>query len=635
MGFLAGSTKGIGDVLTGFTSPANIAATAAGFGEAGAARAGLPGIAKAIGVGQKVLSAPVVAEGAMHTLSPDSTLSQRGMGIAEMAGGLAGMKGHAPAETVPETVGAKSPADFMPEDTTVPPKNKSTAMSNPPTEQLGKQNDITYTDKYAKFREVPTGTIYKVSTSTKMPMTIKEAMDLGFEYKGVENGKIVIQKTKDSPVVNIPENEPTKSNSLMDIANVPRTIMASEDFSAPLRQGLGLIHKKEFWKALPDMFKAFGDENAYKATMDGIADRPLFRKQVSADGNVKPSFAENAGLKLTNLNDMSKREESMMSTLAEKVPGVKASNRAYTAFLNKVRADVFEQMNEDFGVFSGDKPNINTASKIADFVNAASGRGKLSVDAFGKTYSAEPAAKVLSSVLFSPRLMASRLQMMSEGARAVFSPEVYMMREPSIRREYLKSLFAIAAVGNTFAQVGRLAGGTVESDPGSSDFGKLKFGNTRIDPYGGFQQIVTLAQRMMPHLDLSSIGLGKIGGEMKSTTTGVKYDLSNPKFGQSDRADTLLRFIRSKTNPIINFGWGLASHGTELSGQPMNMTTPNPMNNSIMQRFVPMLWQDIYDLYKEKQTPLPAKVLAGAAGTFGMGSQTYTGKFNNHSVHNR
>jgi hypothetical protein len=273
--------------------------------------------------------------------------------------------------------------------------------------------------------------------------------------------------------------------------------------------------------------------------------------------------------------------------------------------------------------------DLATASQIADYVNAASGRGKLSVTAFGHKYSAEPAAKVLSSVLFSPRLLASRLQMMGSGARAVFDPEVYMLSQPSIRREYLKSLFAIGAASQTFVQLGRLAGGTVESDPASSDFGKLKFGDTRIDPYGSFQQPLVAAIRLMPQVDLSSMGLGKLGGRMKSTTTNREYDVANPGYGQSNRADIALRFIRSKTNPVINFGWGLMDAGKkgprELSGQPMNFTTMNPFNNSIAQRFLPMVSQDIYDLTMDDKTPVPAKFAAGTAAVFGMGSQTYGG----------
>src|SRR5204862_130047 len=103
-------------------------------------------------------------------------------------------------------------------------------------------------------------------------------------------------------------------------------------------------------------------------------------------------------------------------------------------------------------------------------------------------------------------------------------------------------------------------------------------------------------------------------------------DLSSPKFGQSSRADVASRFLRGKTNPIINFGWGLLAGQRELSGKKMDLTTMNPMENAIVQRFMPMLSQDIYDLINDEQTPGPAKGLATFLATFGAGSQTYQGR---------
>jgi hypothetical protein len=122
------------------------------------------------------------------------------------------------------------------------------------------------------------------------------------------------------------------------------------------------------------------------------------------------------------------------------------------------------------------------------------------------------------------------------------------------------------------------------------------------------------------------MGLGEIGGKMKSTTTGREYDLANPQFGQSDKADVLNRFIRSKTNPIINFAWGMMSAQKEISGQKMDVTNPNPFENAVAQRFIPMLIQDVYELVNDEVTPPQAKALATFLSTFGMGSQTYGGR---------
>jgi hypothetical protein len=635
-GFGAGALQGLGDVISGFTSPIDLATTALTGGGSMAMKAGLPQVAKLASMGGKAAGALTAAHGAGNVLSPESTLAERGFGLAEMAGGVGGMR-HTPgmsniADNVKGKKGAITPESFgpdfwkTPEKPLTPEQGKTFkhAMENKPAEMKGTTTPDTseMIDKFAKMRAVPVGTKYTVSASSMTRRQLTDAIKLGFDYQELagDGSKIVMKKVRESPQPKMPEPPEVESNAWMDAANVPRTIMASMDMSAPLRQGIGLIHRKEFWNSLPDMFRAWKSEDAYNAIQKGILDDPIFKKRVTADGNVKPSFAEDVGLKLTDLNNFTNREETMMSKIAEQIPGVRRSNRAYTAFLNKLRADTFRQMTQDYGVTSGTnmRNNVKLGKEIAEFVNNATGRGDL-----GKL---EPSAKALSTVLFSPRLIASRLGMMAKGTQALFSPEVYMISQPSVRREYLKSLAAIAGTAGTFTQLMRLGGATVETDPASSDFGKPKIGNTRIDPYGGFQQYIVLMQRLMPQIDLSSMGLGEIGGKMKSTTTGREYDLANPQFGQSDKADVLNRFIRSKTNPIINFAWGMMSAQKEISGQKMDVTNPNPFENAVAQRFIPMLIQDVYELVNDEVTPPQAKALATFLSTFGMGSQTYGGR---------
>lgn len=633
-GFGAGAMEGLGDVISGFTSPIDLATTALTGGSSMAMKAGLPTIAKGLSMGGKAASGLTALHGAGNVLSPDSTLAERGFGLAEMAGGVGGMR-HTPTpgiaavadnvkgKTAPITAESFGPGFFKgggPEKAAEIAKGVTKKVETPAPKVPGETPDII--DKYAKMRAVPVGTKYTIPSSSMTRRQLTDAIKLGFDYQELagDGSKIVMKKVRESPQPKMPEPPEVETNAMMDALNVPRTIMASMDMSAPLRQGIGLVHRKEFWNALPDMFRAWGSEDAYKAIQKGITDDPIFKKRVTADGQVKPSFAEDVGLKLTDLNNFTNREETMLSQIAEKIPGVRRSNRAYTAFLNKLRADTFKQMTQDFGVTTGTnmRNNVKVGREIADFVNNATGRGDL-----GKL---ESSAKALSTVLFSPRLIASRLGMMAKGTQALFSPEVYMVSQPSVRREYLKSLAAIAGTAGTFTQLMRLGGATVETDPASSDFGKPKIGNTRIDPYGGFQQYIVLMQRLMPQLDLSSVGLGEIGGKMKSTTTGREYDLANPQFGQSDKADVLNRFIRSKTNPIINFGWGMMSAQKEISGEKMDVTNPNPFENAVAQRFLPMLMQDVYELINDEVTPPQAKALATFLSTFGMGSQTYGGR---------
>jgi hypothetical protein len=183
-----------------------------------------------------------------------------------------------------------------------------------------------------------------------------------------------------------------------------------------------------------------------------------------------------------------------------------------------------------------------------------------------------------------------------------------------------------------------MAGAEVETDPASSDFGKAKIGDVRIDPWAGFQQYVVAANRLIrpsfakvpgmeggtdsgiAPLDLATGYAGGGGWRTKSSTTGKEYDLLNPKgpYGQTP-ADVAGRFVRGKMNPVLGFAWSVATGGKEMSGQPMNFKTMNPMENAITQRFIPIFLQDVYELASKNPELLPLAIPAG----LGMGIQSY------------
>jgi hypothetical protein len=594
-GAVGGGIKGVGDLVSGLSSPANIAMTVGSMGSNLAAESGMSGLSTGLNAVSKLAAVPGAIHGGSQILDPNTTLGEKGFGLAELAGSGAAMM---------HTPGAKSPT-----------LEEATSKLSGKVPELDLQ-------PIAAPREMPIGTKVTFKAGKTNPEMIKAAVAKGFEYKDMtDDGGLVFVKTKETAKPPVLESEvgnqrivkPPDTNTgspVMDALNIPRTLMASGDLSAPFRQGLGLIHKGAFWKALPTMMESFGSEAVYKAAQEEIRSRPLFKPRPGPNGTILPSFAESMGLKLSDLGSMSTREESIMSSMAEKVPGVRPSNRAYTIFLNKLRADVFQDLVDKGQVFGADgTKNLALGKELANFVNTATGRGNLGI--------AENAGKFLSTFMFSPRLMASRLTMLN--------PQYYITANPMVRKEALKSLMAVAAAGNTVLQLGKMMGGTVENNPASSDYGKLKVGNTRIDPFGGFQQYIVAAKRLLPNFDLNvtpnptntgavplDLATGMTGtqpGQMKSTTTGIQYDLSNPRYGQSNRA--------------VNFAWGLMAGKKELSGKPMDMSTLNPFENAIAQRFMPMVMQDMYDLYNDTSTPIPVKALAGAGSILGMGVQNY------------
>jgi len=612
-GFGAGALEGVGDLVSGLTSPINLATAILTAGQGTAAKAGLPAIAKAVGMGAKAAGGLTAAHGASNVLDPDSTLADRAMGGVEMAGGVLGMKGNIP--KVGKVTGE------MPADLATP-----TAAA-----------EVAGAPKVGQ----------KVTLRQATPEIIKKAKEQGWVFDSLtEDGKFKIRyegKPGEQPILESevgqarprgtlgPKTDVKKSNPVVEAVNFPRAVMASVDMSAPLRQGLPLIHKGGFWKALPGMVKAWGSEEAFQGIQQSIADKPLFKPRVGPGNTTLPSFADDAGLKLTDLTDLSSREEAVMSTWAEKVPGVRRSNRAYTAFLNKLRADTFENLVRDGKVFGADgETNLPLARSLADFVNYSSGRGSL-----GK---AERAAVILNSTFFAPRLIASRVK--------ILNPYTYInpKTDSFTRKEAIKSLLALAGAGNAMVGLAKMGGAEVESDPASSDFGKIKIGNVRLDPWAGAQQYIVAANRILrpreariesmegtdtgiAPFDMAAGMLGSQGGKFKSSVKGTEYFLGE-KYGGSSRLDVAGRFLEGKANPIINFATGLL-RGKDLAGQPFNVP------DEVAKRFVPIFVQDVIELASENPELLPGiadliggnihpeNLPAAAPSFFGMGMQRY------------
>ncbi len=359
--------------------------------------------------------------------------------------------------------------------------------------------------------------------------------------------------------------------------NLPRALMSSMDLSAPLRQGIFLIHKAAWWKAFFQMFRYAGDQKAYDDLMESITSRDTYGEMIKSK------------LALSNLGSkLSQREEDFMSEWAEKIPVVgrfvRGSERAYVGFLNKLRADVFDQL------YSKLPPEATEQDlkDIAGFINAASGRGNM-------TESLNRAAPVLNALFFSPRLMASRFKMTT----ALIDPRTYITMNKTARNEYIKSILTVGGLAlliNTLAAAG---GAETEEDPRSSDFGKLKFGNTRYDILGGEGQYITLMSRLLMN-------------SYKTTDGQVKpYGI---KFGQTNQLDAIGKFFTNKAAPIPSFIMDYF-RGVDAVGKKFEM------DKAIVSRFFPMYMADIQENIAEEG--LPKGVAMSAPGLFGIGTQTY------------
>jgi hypothetical protein len=252
------------------------------------------------------------------------------------------------------------------------------------------------------------------------------------------------------------------------------------------------------------------------------------------------------------LADNFAREEAYVSKLVQKIPVVshiiRASERHYNIFLNLMRADRFDSLVD--GMAINREPTLEEAKAIAAFVNVTSGRGDIK--------GAEQAIEALNAIFWSPRYLVSRFQAAAAPLTGFrFGGGSFRTRK-AIAKEYVKFAIGMATVYYLM----QLAFGddddfSIEGDPRSSDFGKFRFGNTRIDPLAGFSQVVVLGARLAT-------------GETKSTKTGQIRSIrgDDVPFGQDDAFDVGAKFVRSKLSPTLGTIIDLAA-GQDVVGRPV------------------------------------------------------------------
>jgi hypothetical protein len=380
-----------------------------------------------------------------------------------------------------------------------------------------------------------------------------------------------VQGEVDEAAARSARKAPSKlATAVAETINFPRAIMSSMDLSAPMRQGAFLMHKPEWWKAMFSMFKYAMSEESYAGLMRDITSRPTYGDMVKA--NVP--FTKREGR-------LSQREEDFMSTWAGKIPVVgslvKGSERAYAGFLNKLRADTFDSMVTNYqrqGIdFTSDPA---TLKQLGGFIGNATGRGSL-----GETF--DSATPWLSGLFFSPRLIASRVQMLN--------PMYYARLPKGVREQAVMSLLATGANATTAISLLSISGlaPDVEVDPRSSDFGKVKIGDTRYDVLGGLPSYITLGSRLTAFgadtAYKSATGDRLI--EHYKTSTGDLRRYGN-KPTETSALEAVGSFATNKSSPVASLVVDFLRQ-QDFKGDPVNL------KDAVVSRTLPIMVQDIYE----------------------------------------
>src|SRR5688572_2782366 len=373
---------------------------------------------------------------------------------------------------------------------------------------------------------------------------------------------------------------------LTKAANTMKSLNATMDASAPLRQGLGLVHRKEFWKSWREMYGYGASEEKFQALNKSLESRPNYL------------LGRENGLYLAGEELATKEEQfltSYLGDLAEKgkfgkaiTAPMRASERMYVGFLNKLRADTFDNLLSE-AVKAGHDPK-EIAGPLARYVNVSTGRGDL-----GKL---AKMGEELNAVFFSPRLIASRL--------TVLNPKYYYDAPQFVRKEALKTLAGLASFTVLANGLGALAGSKITLDPRNSDFGKLKFGaNTRLDPAGGFSQYITAAARVLSGKSVSPTSLNE-------RTLGQGYGTPSRLSLIAGIGGQEKSFLENKMSPAASLIDVILSN-RDFSGQPPDV------KKEIRNRFIPIIMQDLAEIANED----PSLAWLTIPATHGMGLQVF------------
>jgi len=376
---------------------------------------------------------------------------------------------------------------------------------------------------------------------------------------------------------------------LVEIANIPRAILATGELSGFLRQGVieAAAHPIKSLRAMKETFKFVFRPKTFEKFFKDLPKDPLYPLMRKS----KLAITDPARVGPSN------REEAFISQLLQKTPGIgiviRAAERGYVGFLNKLRVDIFKEWADEL-LTKGlspvkDKEIFRSAARV---INTFTGRGDM-----GKLNRITPHLNVL---FFSPRLITARFN--------ALNPVWYMRQPKEIRKKAIGDFAKFVGVGLTTLGLIKLAKGDdvdIETNPRSSDFGKVRIGNTRFDIWGGFQQWVRVFAQI-------------ITGERKNTTTGEIISLTKDEYPFTTRKEVALRFIEGKFAPIPALLNQLISGAKTFEGEKL---TPSIVAK---EKLIPMYIQDIAEAYQEGG--LGRSIGAGAAAFFGVGVQTWREK---------
>jgi len=409
------------------------------------------------------------------------------------------------------------------------------------TEKISELEKAMESGERRDWRKGESGTVKEMEYG----MAVVQLKKLISKLKGGEDVKSTIsllQYIKENP-----------RQFIKDLPGAFKSLKSTFDNSFGFRQGLKLLttRPKDWLKlevqSFKDIINTFKNEDVIDFVDAQTYSHPLYKEMMRdklAVGVIEEAFPPSELIKyVENLPALGKIH--------------KASNVAYEAFAKRARVQAYEyytRLAEEAGY-------KNTEGMgIANLSNSLTGRGNL-----GRL---EAAADVTNTMFFSPRNLKSHIDYLTAHLLDK-NASPFVRKQAAIN--LIKTVGTITAI-LTIADA--MYPGSVDSDPRSSNFGKIKVGNTRFDVSGGMSSLLTLGAREFTQ-------------SSKSATTGKVSKLNTGKFGAQTGTDVLYSFFENKLSPTASVikdvlkGQDFSGEKLTIEGELGNLVTPLPIANYI------------------------------------------------------
>lgn len=436
------------------------------------------------------------------------------------------------------------------------PETEDKFLNDLVNKKLG--TEVTY-DEAKHVTDLAKGTqTAKEAIPDDSPIGSNERLDYGAKMVAMKNYLAELKLNDEKPTLTDLKTKPISTvwDQATKIGGFAKSMKAIGDISSLFRQGGKTMYThptvwgKRAGQVFSDMAQQLASSGDKNEVMNAIQ-AEIYSRPNAINGNYDR-------MKI----DIGTPEELLPSSLPEKIPLFgrlfKATQVGYNGMLYKVRADIADKyldIADKSGVNLNDQTEMRSIGKM---VNALTGRGYLGAG--------ESAGRSLNTVFFSPKMIKANLDVLTAHT---FQQKV----SPFVRRQAAINLVKIVAGQAAILSIAKtVQPNSVDLDPRSANFGKIKIGPIAFDISTGENTLLTLAARL-------------IENSTKSTTTGKITPLNTGKFGAQTSGDVIWNFITNKAAPVASVALDIANrsdyYGNKptVSGEAQNALTPFPVEN--------------------------------------------------------